>query len=119
MLSLKTISGRRFNRFLPAGNHLRAVIGEELEWFADAPENAIGTIAFNADAASWNYAILERDWKGEFQVCELQDGFQSFPAARAGFLLMMSAGRKAIGQSCPGNTSRDRQDCVAMLQRSE
>jgi len=116
-VSLKTISSLRFNRFLPAGNRLGTATGEEVEWFADDPENAIGTIAFNADAQGWNYAILERDWKGDFQVCWLKAGFQNFPAARADFLLTMRTGRKMIGQACLGNAGQE--DCVATLRRSE
>jgi len=96
-LSLKKIGSRRFHRFLPAGNHLGTVIGEEVEWFADGPENAIGTIAFNTNARGWNYAILRRDWKGDFQVCDLKVRFQSFPATRADLLLAMRTGRKTNG----------------------
>jgi len=120
-LSLKTISSRRFNRFLPAGNRLGTVIGEEVEWFADDPENAIGTIAFNTDARGWNYAILKRDWKGDFQVCDLKRRFQSLQATRADFLLTMRTGKapRTSLQCRLGNASRPREECAAMPWRSE
>jgi hypothetical protein len=121
-LSLKTISSRQFNRFLPAGNHLGTVIGEEVEWFADDPENAIGTIAFNTDARGWNYAILKRDWKGDFQVCDLKRRFQSLQTTRADFLLTMRTGREANGRSLQcrlGNAGHTREDCAAMPWGSE
>jgi len=92
-LSLKNISNCQFNQFLPAGNQLGTVIGKEIEWFADDPENEIGTIAFNTSDRGWNYAILRRDWKGDFQVYDLKAKFQSFPEARADFLLAMRAAK--------------------------
>lgn len=94
-LSLKNINSWQFNRFLPPRNHLGTVIGEEVEWFADGPENSIGTIAFNTKDGGWNYAILRRDWKGDFQVCDLNAKFQSFPAARVDFLLAMRTAKKS------------------------
>ena len=89
-LSLKNISSWQFNRFLPARNHLRTVIGEEVEWFADGPENSIGTIAFNTKDRGWNYAVLRRDWKGDFQVCDLVANLYSLEAARADFRRAMA-----------------------------
>jgi len=122
VLSLKTISSRRFNRFLPAGNHLGTAIGEEVEWFVDDPENAIGTIAFDTDARGWNYAILRRDWKGDFQVCDLRAGFHNFAVTRADFLLTMTNGKTANATSFqphPGDTVRAGEQHADMLRRSE
>ncbi len=96
---VKSISSRKFNRFLPAHNHLRTAIGEEVEWFADDRENSIGTIAFSTEERGWNYAILKRDWMGDFQVGELKANFQNARAARIDFLRAMGAtggGRQAF-----------------------
>src|SRR5476651_1770656 len=79
-MSVKSISSSKFNRFLPTRNDLRTVIGKEVEWYADDPENSIGTIAFSKKQSGWNYAILRRDWMGDFQVCNLK---MNFPNVRA------------------------------------
>ena len=90
-VSVKSISSRKFNRFLPAHNHLGTAIGEEVEWFADDRENSIGTIAFSTEERGWNYAILQRDWMGDFQVGELKANFRNVQAARINFLRAMAA----------------------------
>jgi hypothetical protein len=76
-VSVKSISSWKFNRFLPPRNDLRTSIGKETEWYADDPENSIGTIAFSKEERGWNYAILSRDWMGDFQVCNLKANFKS------------------------------------------
>lgn len=98
-MSVKSISSRKFNRFLPAHNHLGTVIGKEVEWFADDPENSIGTIASSTKERGWNYAILRRDWMGEFQVCDLKANFRNFPAARVDFLLAMRTAQRSDRRS--------------------
>ena len=98
-MSVKSISGSKFNRFLPVCNQLRAVIGKEVEWFADDPENSIGTIAFSKQKPGWNYAILSRDWMGDFQVCNLKANFRSSQAARVDCVLAMKAAEKSGQQS--------------------
>ena len=90
-MSVRSISSRKFNRFLPAHNHLGTAIGEGVEWFADDRENSIGTIAFSTEERGWNYAILKRDWMGDFQVGELKANFQNARVARIDFLRAMGA----------------------------
>ena len=92
------------------------VIGKEVEWFADAPENEIGTIAFNTTDRGWNYAILRRDWKGDFQVCDLKAKFQNLPAARADFLLAMGTA-KLSEQRLLSNDRRVRQVPPALAKK--
>jgi hypothetical protein len=82
-VSVKSISNWKFNQFLPTGNHLRNVIGKEVEWYADDSENSIGTIAFSKKQRVWNCAILRRDWMGDFQVCDLKTNLPNFRAACA------------------------------------
>ena len=98
-MAVKSISGSKFNRFLPICNHLRSVIGKEVEWYADDPENSIGTIAFSKEERGWNYAILRRDWMGDFQVCNLKANFQSSQAARVDCVLALKAAEKSGRQS--------------------
>ena len=98
-MSVKSISSSKFNRFLPAHNNLRTVIGEEVEWYADDPENSIGTIAFSKEKGGWNYAILKRDWTGDFQVCELKTDFPNLRAASVDCIQAMEATAKSEQQS--------------------
>jgi len=98
-VSVKSISSWKFNRFLPTRNDLRTAIGKEVEWFADDPENSIGTIAFSKKKTGWNYAILSRDWMGDFQVCNLKANFQSSQAARVDCVQAMKAAEKSGRQS--------------------
>jgi len=88
-VSVKSISSLKFNRFLPIRNHLRTVIGKEVEWYADDPENTIGTIAFSKQERGWNYAILKRDWMGDFQVCNLKTEFRNHRTASVDCVLAM------------------------------
>ena len=98
-VAVKNISGSKFNRFLPICNHLRTVIGKEVEWYADDPENSMGTIAFSKKKTGWNYAILSRDWMGDFQVCSLKANFQSSQAARVDCVLAMKVAEKSGRQA--------------------
>lgn len=98
-MSVKSISSCKFNRFLPTRNHLRTVIGKEVEWYADDPENSIGTIAFSTEERGWNYAVLSRDWMGDFQVCTQKANFQNVRAARVDCVLAMKAAEKSGGRS--------------------
>ena len=94
-MSVKSISSLKFNRFLPSRNHLRTVIGKEVEWYADDPENTIGTIAFSKQERGWNYAILRRDWMGDFQVCNLKTNFRNSRTASVDCLLAMKKAEKS------------------------
>ena len=98
-MSVRSISGSKFNRFLPAHNNLRTVIGEEVKWYADDPENSIGTIAFSKEKRGWNYAILKRDWMGDFQVCNLKTNLLNFRAASVDCVLAMTAAEKSEQRS--------------------
>ena len=98
-MSVKSISSWKFNRFLPAHNHPGTVLGKEVEWYADDPENRIGTIAFSKEQRGWNYAILRRDWMGDFHVCNLKANLPNFRAASAGCVLAMKAAEKSEQRS--------------------
>lgn len=95
IVSVKSISRWQFNRFLPARNQLRTVIGKEVEWYADDPENSIGTIAFSKEERGWNYAILRRDWMGDFQVCDLKAKLGNARAASVDCVLAMKEAEKS------------------------
>jgi hypothetical protein len=98
-VSVKSISSWKFNRFLPTRNHLRTVIGKEVEWYADDPENSIGTIAFSKAERGWNYAVLRRDWMGDFQVWNLKANFRNSRAASVDCVLAMKVTEKSEQRS--------------------
>ena len=94
-MSVKSISSLKFNRFLPTRNHLRTVIGKGVEWFADDSENTIGAIAFSREERGWNYAILKRDWMGDFQVRNLKTNFRNSRTASVDCVLAMGEAEKS------------------------
>ena len=94
IVTIRSISRWRFERFLRFHAILEAAIGEEIEWFGDAVENTIGTIAYSRDENGWNYAVLKRDWTGDFQVCHLESNLYNLEAARVGFRLAMAAAKR-------------------------
>ena len=102
---IKNITRWKFERFLRFHAILEAAIGEEVEWSGDAVENTIGTIAYSKGARGWNYAILKRDWMGDFQVCDLGANLYSLTAARVDF-------RRAM-------VVADNTDCSILCQGSE
>jgi hypothetical protein len=87
---IKNICRPEFERFLRFHAILEMAIGKEVEWFSDAVENTIGTIAFSQGERGWNYAVLRRDWTGDFQVCDLVANLYSLEAARADFRRAMA-----------------------------
>jgi hypothetical protein len=99
IVSVRSISSWKFNRFLPTRNHLRTVIGKEVEWYADDPENSIGTIAFSPKERGWNYALLRRDWMGDFQVCNLKANFRNSRTASVDCVLAMKTAEKSEQRS--------------------
>jgi hypothetical protein len=93
IVTIKSISRWRFERFLRFHAILETALGEEIEWFGDAVENTIGTIAYSQDERGWNYAVLKRDWTGAFQVCHLESNLYNLEAARVGFRQAMATAK--------------------------
>jgi hypothetical protein len=88
---IKSIGRWKFDRLLPLHTLLETSIGKEVEWFSDAVENTIGTIAFSPRERGWNYAVLRRDWSGNFRVYDLRANLCNFDAAKIDFRLAMAA----------------------------
>lgn len=97
-MRIKSISKWKFKRFLKFHALLESAIGEEVQWFGDETENTIGTIAFSEGVRGWNYAVLHRDWTGDFQVSSLGANLFSLKSARIDFLVAM-AGAERSGYS--------------------
>jgi hypothetical protein len=92
---IKNIFRPEFERFLRFHAILETAIGKEIEWFSDAVESTIGTIAFSQGERGWNYAVFRRDWTGDFQVCDLGANLYSLEAARIDFRRAMTAAENA------------------------
>ena len=89
-MQIKNICRLEFERFLRFHAILELAIGKEVEWFSEAAENTIGTIAFCQGERGWNYVVLKRDWTGDFQVCDLGANLYSLGAARVDFQRAMT-----------------------------
>lgn len=89
-MRIKNICRPEFEGFLRFHAILETAIGKEVEWFSDAVENTIGTIAFSRGERGWNYAVLRRDWTGDFQVRDLGANLYSLEAARVDFRRSMA-----------------------------
>lgn len=103
-MQVKSISKWKFNRLLRFHAILASAIGEEIQWFSDDTEVTIGTIAFSQGDRGWNYAILRRDWTGDFQVCSLRANLFSLNAARIDFLAAMTGTEKGALTASRGRT---------------
>ena len=95
-MRIKNICRPKFERFLQFHAILELAVGKEVEWFSDAVENTIGTIAFCQGERGWNYAVLRRDWTGDFQVCDLGANLYSLGAARVDFRRAMAEADKTV-----------------------
>ena len=103
-MRIKNICRPDFERFLRFHAILELAIGREVEWFSDAVENTIGTIAFSQGERGWNYAVLRRDWTGDFQVRDLGANLYSLEAARADFRRAMAAAEATEHSNIPRNS---------------
>jgi len=95
IVMIKNVCRPEFERFLRFHAILETAVGREVEWFSDAAENTIGTIAFSEGERGWNYAVLRRDWAGDFQVCNLGANLYSLEAARVDFRRAMATAETA------------------------
>ena len=103
-MRIKNICRPKFERFLQFHAILELAVGKEVEWFSDAVENTIGTIAFCQGGRGWNYAVLRRDWTGDFQVCDLGANLYSLEAARVDFRRAMAVAENTEPSIFPRNS---------------
>jgi len=96
-MSIKTIPRSEFDRLVPQNPLLESWMVEQVEWFSDTSGKSLGAIAKGEGVAGWNYVILERDQKGNFQVRKVMSNFFSSEVARVDLLLCM-AGREKIAR---------------------
>jgi hypothetical protein len=63
----------------------------QVEWFANKSGTTIGTLAVARMDRGWNYAVLNRDAAGHFQVYKLGVDAYSLDDARTEFMREMAA----------------------------
>lgn len=103
-MQIKNICRPEFEQFLQFHAILETAMGDEVEWFSDTMENTIGTIAFCQGERGWNYAVLKRDWAGDFQVCNLGTNRYSLEAARVDFRRAMAETENTEHSIFPGSS---------------
>ncbi len=104
IVKIKNICRLEFERFLRFHTILELAMGREVEWFSDAVENTIGTIACSHGQQGWNYAVLRRDWTGDFRVRDLGANLYSLEAARVDFRRAMTEAENAEHSIFPRNS---------------
>jgi hypothetical protein len=72
---MKRITREEFDRLLPRHSRLEALMGAQIEWYANTARTLIGAIALTPVGRSWNFAVLKRNRLGAFQVCDVGDNF--------------------------------------------
>jgi hypothetical protein len=88
-MSIKTIPRSEIERLLPYNSALEDIMMEQVEWFSNKSGNLLGTIARGSSVAGWNYAVLNRDGKGDFRVRKVMNNFFNLKAARVDLMLSM------------------------------
>jgi len=92
-MSFENIRREEFDGFLPPHLVLETLMVEQVEWFANATKNIIGTIAGKADKG-WKYVVLAGDGRGNFRVCNLGGDSYNLVTARARILTDMQVAEK-------------------------
>jgi hypothetical protein len=103
-MRIKKICRPEFEEFLRFHAILETAIGREVEWFSDAVEDTIGTITCSHGQRGWNYAVLRRDWTGDFQVRDLGANLYSLEAARVDFRRAMTDAENTEHSIFPRNS---------------
>lgn len=73
----------------------------QIEWFANKSGTTIGTLATAKMNAGWNYAVLNRDEAGNFQVRKLGIDAYSLDDARSEFMREMAAAENSGSEVVP------------------
>ncbi len=64
---------------------------EQVQWYSNRSGSVLAAIATGEGAAGWNYVILKRDRKGDFQVRKVMDNFFNRNAAEVDLVLSMTS----------------------------
>jgi hypothetical protein len=88
-MAIRATGRAEFIRHLSLHSDLERWIGKEVEWFADAAGNVIGTIALAARDRGWNYVVLRKNKLGGFQAFARRENLFSLDEARVDCLQAM------------------------------
>jgi hypothetical protein len=88
-MAIRATGRAEFIRRLSLQSDLERWIGKEVEWFADAAGNVIGTIALAARDRGWNYVVLRKNRLGNFQASNRREDLFSLDEARVDCLQAM------------------------------
>lgn len=95
-VSFESIRRERFDQFLPPHLGLESMKEWQVEWFANKTGTTIGTLAVAKTNQGWNYAVLNRDAAGNFQVYKLGADAYSLDDARSEFMCEMAAAETGV-----------------------
>ena len=88
-MAIRATGRAEFIRRLSLHRDLERWVGKEVEWFADAAGNVIGTIALAARDRGWNYVVLRKNKLGNFQASHRRENLFSLDEARVDCLQAM------------------------------
>jgi hypothetical protein len=88
-MTIRATGRAEFIRRLSLHSDLERWVGKEVEWFADAAGNVIGTIALAARDSGWNYLVLRKNKLGNFRASNRRENLFSLDVARVDCLQAM------------------------------
>lgn len=88
-MAIRATGRAEFIRRLSLHSDLERLIGKEVEWFANAAGNVIGTIALAARNRGWNYVVLRKNKLGNFRAFNRREDLFSLEEARVDCLQAM------------------------------
>jgi hypothetical protein len=95
-MTIRAIPRSEFDRLLPHNNPLENLMVKQVEWFSNRSGNLLGTIAKGESVGGWNYAVVERDKKGNPHIrTVMMKVFSNLKAARGDLLLSMAETEEA------------------------
>ncbi len=95
-MAIRATGRAEFIRRLSLHSDLERLIGKEVEWFAGAAGNVIGTIALAARDRGWNYVVLRKNELGNFQASNRRENLFSLDGARVDYLQAMGTTDSSI-----------------------
>ncbi len=88
-MAIRATGRAEFIRRLSLKSDLERLVGKEVEWFAGAAGNVIGTIALASRDGGWNYVVLRKNELGNFQASNRRENLFSLNEARVDCLQTM------------------------------
>ena len=90
-IHISSIPRERFEHLLTTNVFLEPVIGSEVEWFADAAQTTLGTVANGLLFDRWTYVLLGRGGTSVFHVLRIESGVSTRDEATVQLLRVMKS----------------------------